>query len=133
MNALLLAQLMLGQPWVAGACAPALVQGPASRWERHPTFAHEWGHAMHSLLANKAQPYETSHYATFIAEIASTVNEQLLVELMFRTAKTKAEKLFYLDRTCELVRGTFFRQTMFGEYELSIHEAAEKGEAVAVH
>jgi oligoendopeptidase F len=95
------------------------------------TYAHEWGHAMHSLLADKAQPFETSNYATFIAEIASTLNEQLLADAMFRKARGRNEKLFYLDRICELIRGTFFRQAMFGEFELSIHEAAEKGEPLS--
>jgi oligoendopeptidase F len=95
------------------------------------TFAHEWGHAMHSLLANKAQPYETSNYPTLLAEIASTLNEQLLVEHMVKAAKTKAEKLFYLAQICEQLRGTFFRQAMFGEFELAMHETAEKGEALS--
>jgi len=95
------------------------------------TFAHEWGHAMHSLLADKAQPFETSNYPIFIAEIASTVNEQLLADFMLRGARTKAEKLFYLDQVCELLRGTFFRQAMFAEFELAIHETTEKGEALS--
>lgn len=95
------------------------------------TFAHEWGHAMHSMLANKAQPYETSDYSTFIAEIASTLNEQLLARYMQDGAKTKEEKLFYLDAVLEMFRGTFFRQTMFAEFELAIHEAVERGEGLS--
>ena len=95
------------------------------------TFAHEWGHAMHTLLANKAQPYETAEYSTFIAEIASTNNEQLLAHYMFETATTKAERLFYLDALMEQFRGTFFRQTMLAEFELTIHDKAEQGEALS--
>ena len=95
------------------------------------TFAHEWGHAMHTLLANAAQPYETAEYSTFIAEIASTNNEQLLAHYMFEHATTKAEKLFYLDALMEQFRGTFFRQTMFAEFELAIHDAAEAGDALS--
>jgi oligoendopeptidase F len=95
------------------------------------TYAHEWGHAMHSLMANKAQPFETSNYPTFTAEIASTCNEQLLADYMLRQAKTREEKLFYLDRICELLRGTFYRQTLFAEFELAIHETAERGEALS--
>lgn len=95
------------------------------------TFAHEWGHAMHSLLANKAQPYDTANYPTFTAEIASTCNEQLLADHMYRQARTKEEKLFYLSQLCELLRGTFFRQTLFAEFELAIHETAERGEALS--
>jgi oligoendopeptidase F len=86
---------------------------------------------MHTLLAQKAQPWELAGYPTFTAEVASTVNEQLLVAHMVKTAKTKPEKLFYLDRVCEMMRATFYRQTMFAEFELSIHETAEKGEALS--
>ena len=95
------------------------------------TFAHEWGHGMHSVLAAKAQPYETADYSIFTAEIASTLNEQLLARHMLKGAKTKAEKLFYLDAVMESFRGTFFRQTMFAEFELGIHEAVEKGDALS--
>jgi oligoendopeptidase F len=110
---------------------PYLLLNHTNDYEGVTTFAHEWGHAMHSLMANKAQPYETSNYPTFTAEIASTVNEQLLAESMLRQAKTREEKLFYLDRVCELLRSTFYRQTMFAEFELAIHETAERGEALS--
>lgn len=92
------------------------------------TFAHEWGHAVHSMLANRAQPFETADYSTFIAEMASTINEILLEEYMIANADSKEEKLFYLGQALESIRGTFFRQTMFGEFELAIHTAAEAGE-----
>ncbi|MAR00529.1 MAG: oligoendopeptidase F [Oceanospirillaceae bacterium] len=92
------------------------------------TFAHEWGHAVHTMMAKSAQPFETSDYSTFIAEMASTINEILLEEYMVAHAETKEEKLFYLGQALESIRGTFFRQTMFGEFELAIHQAAEAGE-----
>jgi oligoendopeptidase F len=92
------------------------------------TFAHEWGHAVHSMLSTEAQPWETASYATFLAEMASTINEILLQEHMIANAKTKEEKLYYLGMALEQARGTFFRQTMFGEFELAIHTEAEKGE-----
>lgn len=92
------------------------------------TFAHEWGHAVHSLLANENNPYENAGYSTFIAEMASTINEILLEEYMIANARTDEEKLFYLGGALESIRGTFFRQTMFAEFELAIHEAAENGE-----
>jgi len=95
------------------------------------TFAHEWGHGMHSVLAAKAQPFETADYPIFTAEIASTMNEQLLSRHMLQGAKTRAEKLFYLDAVLESFRGTFFRQTMFAEFELMIHDAVERGEALS--
>jgi len=97
-------------------------------YESMSTFAHEWGHAVHTLLANKAQPFEKANYSTFTAEMASIISEILLQEYMIANAKTKEEKLFYLGSALELARGSFFRQTMFGEFELAIHRAAEKGE-----
>jgi len=97
-------------------------------YESMSTFAHEWGHAVHSLLANANNPYETAGYSTFIAEMASTINEILLQEYMIENAKTREEQLFYLGGALEQIRGTFFRQTMFAEFELAIHEAAERGE-----
>jgi len=80
------------------------------------------------LLANANNPYETAGYSTFIAEMASTINEILLQEYMIENAKTREEQLFYLGGALEQIRGTFFRQTMFAEFELAIHEAAERGE-----
>ena len=97
-------------------------------YESMSTFAHEWGHAVHSLLANANNPFETAGYSTFIAEMASTINEILLQEYMIANAKTREEQLFYLGGALEQIRGTFFRQTMFAEFELAIHQAAELGE-----
>lgn len=95
------------------------------------TFAHEWGHAMHTLYAKQAQPFETAGYATFIAEIPSTSLELILQDYMTRNAETIDEKLFYLGHGLESMRGTFFRQTMFAEFELALYEAAERGEALS--
>ncbi len=97
-------------------------------YESLSTFAHEWGHAVHSLLANDSQPFETAGYSTFIAEMASTINEILLQEYMIANARTDEERLYYLGGALEQIRGTFFRQTMFAEFELAIHEAAQAGE-----
>ncbi|MDP3491732.1 MAG: M3 family oligoendopeptidase [Hyphomonadaceae bacterium] len=97
-------------------------------YESMSTFAHEWGHAVHTMLSNKAQPFETASYSTFIAEMASISSEILLQEYMIANSKTKEEKLFYLGASLELARGSFFRQTMFGEFELAIHRAAEQGQ-----
>ena len=95
------------------------------------TFAHEWGHAMHTLYAKQAQPYETANYAIFIAEIPSTSLELILQDYMTEHAETTDEKLFYLGSGLESMRGTFFRQTMFAEFELALYEAAERGEALS--
>jgi oligoendopeptidase F len=95
------------------------------------TFAHEWGHAMHTLYARQAQPFETAGYATFIAEIPSTSLELILQEFMTDHAASAQEKLFYLGHGLENLRGTFFRQTMFAEFELELYEAVERGEALS--
>ena len=99
-------------------------------YESVSTLAHEWGHAMHSYLANKNQPYATASYSIFTAEIASTFNEALLLELMLKKAEDDEERLFYLGNALEALRGTYFRQTMFAEFELAIHDRAETGEAL---
>ncbi len=91
------------------------------------TLAHEWGHAMHTLLANAAQPYEKSNYSTFIAESAAISNEMLLNDYMVSHARTRAEKLYYLGAGLESIRTTFFRQVMFAEFELAIHQEIEQG------
>lgn len=100
-------------------------------YESLSTFVHEWGHAVHTLLDDETQPYETSNYSTFIAETASISNEMLLNDYMVAHAKSKVEKLYYLGQGLELIRTTFFRQTMFGEFQLAIHEEVEKGKALS--
>jgi oligoendopeptidase F len=99
-------------------------------YEGVSTLAHEFGHAMHSYLANKAQPYPTADYPIFVAEVASTFNEALLLQKMLAEAKTDDERLFLLGSSLESMRGTFFRQAMFAEFELTIHETVEKDEAL---
>ncbi len=94
------------------------------------TFAHEWGHAVHTMLSTRHNPYETFAYATFTAEIASTTNEVLLQEHMFANISDD-ERLYYLGTALETIRGTFFRQVMFAEFELKIHELVEAGEALS--
>ncbi|MCW8926517.1 MAG: oligoendopeptidase F, partial [Xanthomonadales bacterium] len=94
------------------------------------TLAHEWGHAMHSYLANKNQPYPTAGYSIFTAEIASTFNQALLLDHMLKTAESDEERLYYLGSALENLRTTYFRQTMFAEFELAIHERGEAGEAL---
>lgn len=95
------------------------------------TLAHEWGHAMHSHLANRAQPFADSHYSIFTAEVASTFNEALLMDRMLADAASDEQRLFFLGRELESLRGTFFRQTMFAEFELRIHETVEGGDTLS--
>ena len=109
---------------------PFLLLNYNDDYESVSTLAHEWGHAMHSYLANSTQPFPTADYPTFVAEVASTFNEALLLRRMLAEAKSDDERLFLLGSYLENLRGTFFRQAMFAEFELSIHEAVEKGEAL---
>ncbi|MDY0743499.1 oligoendopeptidase F [Paucibacter sp. R3-3] len=109
---------------------PYLLMSFTNNYNSVSTLAHEWGHAMHTVYTTGTQPYETSNYATFIAEIPSTANELLLADYMVGHAKSKDEKIFALSQELENLRGTFFRQAMFAEFELKAHEAVEKGEAM---
>ena len=110
---------------------PYLLLNFNGKFEDVSTFAHEWGHAIHTMLANQKNPYETAGYATFTAEIASTTNEVLLQEYMLAQDISDEERLFYLGTALEAVRGTFFRQVMFAEFELKIHDLVEQGEALS--
>lgn len=109
---------------------PYLLLNHNDDYESLSTFAHEWGHAMHTLYAKSEQPFETASYATFIAEIPSTSLELILQQYMVSNAESIDEKLFYLGSGLESMRGTFFRQTMFAEFELALYEAVERGEAL---
>lgn len=94
------------------------------------TLAHEMGHALHSFYTNMTQPYIYSEYKIFVAEVASTVNESLLMRYLLPRAKSKQEKAYLLNHYLEEFRGTVFRQTMFAEFEKIIHEKVEQGEAL---
>jgi oligoendopeptidase F len=92
------------------------------------TLAHELGHAMHSYYSNGTQPYPTADYSIFVAEVASTLNEALLINKMLKEAKDSDIKLSLMMNYLEGARQTLFRQTQFAEFELRIHEKAERGE-----
>ena len=94
------------------------------------TLTHELGHTMQSYLSNKAQPYPTAGYPTFTAEVASTFNEALLNDYMLRTIKDDNVRLSLLGSVLEGLKGTFFRQTQFAEFEMRMHGRAEKGESL---
>ncbi len=110
---------------------PYQLQNFTGLYEEVSTLAHESGHSMHTFLADEHQPYATHDYATFVAEVASTLNENLLLHYMLANTKDKDTKLFLLGSYLENLRGTLFRQAMFAEFELAIHEKAEKGEALS--
>ncbi|HSN92834.1 MAG TPA: oligoendopeptidase F [Anaeromyxobacteraceae bacterium] len=94
------------------------------------TLAHESGHSMHTWLASKAQPYPTADYPIFVAEVASTLNENLLLHHMLGRTKDDATRLALLGNYLDGMRQTLFRQTQFAEFELALHEKAEKGETL---
>jgi oligoendopeptidase F len=99
-------------------------------YESVTTLVHEWGHAMHTYLADRAQPFVTARYPIFIAEIASTFNEELLLERVLKAARTDEERLLYLGSALEGLRATFFRQAMFAEFERGIHAQVDAGETL---
>ena len=109
---------------------PYLLLNHNDDYESLSTLLHEWGHAIHTELSNQAQPYPTSGYATFIAEIASTLNEALLLDHMLKIAKTDDERLLFLGSALETLRGTFFRQAMFAEFEQEVHARVDRGESL---
>jgi len=94
------------------------------------TIAHEMGHALDSYYTNMTQPYINSEYKIFVAEVASTVNESLLMRYMLDTTNNKKEKAYLLNHYLEEFRGTVFRQVMFAEFEKITHEKIEKGESL---
>ena len=107
---------------------PFQLQNFTGTYAEVSTLAHESGHSMHSHLAAKAQPLATWRYPTFIAEVASTLNENLLAQAMLAKAQSDDERLFLLGSELELLRQTLFRQVLFAEFELKIHERVERGE-----
>ncbi len=89
------------------------------------TLAHEAGHSMHSYYSRKSQPYHYSDYSIFVAEVASTFNEELLMQHLLKKLTDRESQIFLINQKLEDIRSTLFRQTMFAEFELIIHEHAE--------
>ena len=96
------------------------------------TLTHEAGHSMHSYFSAKHQPFQYYGYTIFVAEVASTFNEQLLARHMMAAAKDDRERAYLINRQIDAVRGTIVRQTMFAEFELSTHALVETGEPLTV-
>lgn len=94
------------------------------------TLAHEMGHALHSYYSDSTQPYPYAGYRIFVAEVASTCNEALLIHYMLKQAKDKKEKAYLLNHFLEQFKGTLYRQTMFAEFERDMHKLAAEGEAL---
>ncbi|MBX2848995.1 MAG: oligoendopeptidase F [Acidiferrobacterales bacterium] len=109
---------------------PLILLNHQDTYNSASTYAHEWGHAMHQVLTNENQPFELADFSIFTTEIAAIAKEILLQEHMLEQAKTEDERLFYLGYALEQMRGTYYRQVMFSEFELAIHEEVEQGKAL---
>lgn len=96
------------------------------------TLAHELGHSMHSYYSRKNNPYIYSNYTIFVAEVASTTNELLLLNYLLGNAQSDEEKLYLVDHYLNSFKSTVFRQTMFAEFEKMTHETVEEGEALTL-
>lgn len=106
---------------------PFMLLNFTGRLEDVFTLAHEAGHCLHSLYSDQ-QPYMKKDYPIFLAEIASTVNENILIRGLLEECRDERQRAFLINRFVEEFRGTVFRQTMFAEFELKVHEMAERGE-----
>ena len=100
------------------------------QYEDLSTMAHESGHSMHTYLSFQSQPFQTSSYPIFVAEVASTLNENLLLHHMLGKAKDGATRLALLGSYLDRMRQTLFRQAFFADFELQVHQRAERGEPV---
>ena len=104
---------------------PYIMLNTVDNMESMFTLIHEMGHAMHSYLSDKTQTYNNSQYPIFLAEIASTTNEVLLLKYLYSKATAKNEKIYLLDKYVKMIRSTMFRQTMFSEFEDYAHKLVE--------
>lgn len=94
------------------------------------TLAHELGHAMHSFFSSKTQPYSASGYTTFLAEMASTFNENMLMDYLLKNETDDMLKLYLIDNYLERCRATIYRQTLFADFELAMHKEVEAGRSL---
>ena len=94
------------------------------------TVAHEMGHAMHSVLANETQPYPKAGYSIFVAEVASISNELLLLDYLLERTEDPKERAYLIQHTLDGIRGTFYRQLQFADFEWRAHQMVEKGQPV---
>ncbi|SMC98971.1 oligoendopeptidase F [Sporomusa malonica] len=116
--------------WGVYGAHPFVLLNYNDRLEDVSTLAHEMGHAIHSYYSQATQPYATSQYTIFTAEVASTTNEILLNDFLLKTTTDKQKKLYLINQYLEMVRATVYRQTMFAEFEKSIYSKAEDGETL---
>lgn len=94
------------------------------------TLAHEAGHSMHTYYSNTNQPFATHSYTIFVAEVASTLNEHLLLDYMLQKVEDRNERIYLLQMAIDGLVATFYRQTLFADFEYTVHQMAERGEAI---
>lgn len=116
--------------WGVFGVHPFVLLNYNSRYDDVSTLAHELGHAIHSFYSHKHQPYISSSYTIFSAEVASTTNETLLMEHMLKTTQDKKIRLYLINQYLEQVRATVYRQTMFAEFEKLLHAKSEAGDTI---
>ncbi len=109
---------------------PYILMNFNGKYDDMSTLTHELGHTMHSYFSNRTQPYITAEYSIFVAEVASTLNEALLVDHMLKHVSDDKVRLSILGNTLEGFKGTIFRQAQFAEFELAIHEKTARGESL---
>ncbi|MBP5211253.1 MAG: oligoendopeptidase F [Pyramidobacter sp.] len=114
--------------WGCWGVHPYMLLNYGGTYRDVSTLAHEGGHSIHTWLSNESQPQVYASYALFVAEVASTVNELLLVEYLLKNTDSREEKVFLLNQQLELIRQTIYRQTLFAEFERDTHAMAERGE-----
>lgn len=116
--------------WGTYGSHPFVLLNYNNRYDDVSTLAHEMGHALHSHYSHTTQPYSTSSYTIFTAEVASTTNEVLLMDYMLNKTTDKRQRLYLLNQQIEAIRATVYRQTLFAEFEKIIYSKAESGESI---
>ncbi|NOT45942.1 MAG: oligoendopeptidase F [Acidobacteria bacterium] len=109
---------------------PYILMNYLGQYNDVSTLTHELGHTMHSHYSNTRQPYVLSHYSTFVAEVASTFNEALLIDYVLERITDRPTRMSLLGSFLENIKATVFRQTQFAEFELKMHEMVQRGEAI---
>ncbi len=119
--------------WGAYGTHPYMLLNYHDRLDDVFTLIHELGHSMHTYFSDASLPYEKAQYRIFVAEVASTVNEVLLLKYLLKTCTDKTSRAYLLNHLLEQFRATLHRQTMFAEFEYKVHTMAENGESLTVN
>ena len=116
--------------WGAYGTHPYVLLNYNSTLDNVFTLAHEMGHAIHSYYSDKVQPYIYAGYKTFVAEVASTCNEALLIDHMLKNTQDKLQKAYLINHFLDKFKGTLYRQTMFAEFEMITHKMIQEGQSL---